>query len=98
MPVQFSKRLRDRVKSGEITTSIRIWKKPHVKVGGRYRVEEGRIVVSSIREISFEDISESVARESGFANIVDLIKTAKHGSGRIIYFIRFYYENPDCKI
>ena len=98
MPVQFSKRLRDRVKSGEITTSIRIWKKPHVKVGGRYRVEEGSIVVSSIREISFEDISESVARESGFANIVDLIKTAKHGSGRIIYFIRFYYENPDCKI
>ena len=98
MPVQFSKRLRDRVKSGEITTSIRIWKKPHVKVGGRYRVEEGSIVVSSIREISFEDISESVARESGFANIVDLIKTAKHGGGRIIYFIRFYYENPDCKI
>lgn len=98
MPVQFSKKLRDRVKSGEITTSIRIWKKAHVKVGGRYRVEEGSIVVSSIREISFEDISESVARESGFANIVDLIKTAKHGSGRIIYFIRFYYENPDCKI
>lgn len=98
MPVQFSKKLRDRVKSGEITTSIRIWKKAHVKVGGRYRVEEGSIVVSSIREISFEDISESVARESGFANIADLIKTAKHGSGRIIYFIRFYYENPDCKI
>ena len=96
--MQFSKKLRDRVKSGEITTSIRIWKKAHVKVGGRYRVEEGSIVVSSIREISFEDISESVARESGFANIVDLIKTAKHGSGRIIYFIRFYYENPDCKI
>ena len=96
--MQFSKRLRDRVKSGEITTSIRIWKKAHVKVGGRYRVEEGSIVVSSIREISFEDISESVARESGFANIVDLIKTAKHGSGRIIYFIRFYYEDPDSKI
>ena len=96
--MQFSKKLRDRVKSGEITTSIRIWKKAHVKVGGRYRVEEGSIVVSSIREISFEDISESVARESGFANIADLIKTAKHGSGRIIYFIRFYYENPDCKI
>ena len=96
--MQFSKKLRDRVKSGEITTSIRIWKKAHVKVGGRYRVEEGSIVVSSIREISFEDISESVARESGFSNIADLIKTAKHGSGRIIYFIRFYYENPDSEI
>ena len=96
--MEFSKKLRSRVKNGEITTSIRIWKKPHVKVGGRYKVEDGVIVVTSIREISFEDISEPLAKESGFANIADLIKTAKHGSGRIVYFIRFYYEGPNAKI
>lgn len=90
--MQFTEKLRERVRNGDITTSIRIWKKPHVKVGGTYRMEEGSIVVTSIREISFEDISEPLAKESGFNNVVDLIKTAKHGSGRIVYFIRFYYE------
>ncbi|PCJ27513.1 MAG: hypothetical protein COA96_03165 [SAR86 cluster bacterium] len=93
--MQFTSKLRERIKNGEITTSIRIWKKPHVKSGGVYRMEEGNIVVTSIREISFEDISESLAKESGFNNIVDLVKTAKHGNGQNIYFINFFYEESD---
>ncbi|MCH7816505.1 MAG: ASCH domain-containing protein [Proteobacteria bacterium] len=88
----FIKKLRDPIKNGDITTSIRIWKSPHVKKGGRYRLDQGHIVVTSIREITFEDISESLAKESGFNNLADLMKTAKHGEGFIIYFIRFYYE------
>ena len=90
----FTKKLREGVKNGDITTSIRIWQKPRVKVGGRYKMEDGEIVVTSIREIGFEDISEKMARESGFMNRVDLLKTAKHGSGVTIYFIRFRYEGP----
>jgi hypothetical protein len=90
--MQFSKKIRERVKSGEITTSIRIWQKPHVKVAGRYRVEEGNIVITSMTEISLNDISPELARDSGFDGVVDLIKTAKHGLGQIVYFIRFYYE------
>lgn len=90
--MQFTKKLREPIKSGDVTTSIRIWKKPRVKVGGYYPMAEGHIVVSSIREISFDDISETLARESGFNSIADLMKTAKHGSGFIIYFIRFRYE------
>ncbi len=93
--MQFSKKIREGVKSREITTSIRIWQKPRVKIGGRYKVEEGNIVVTSIREISLDDISPSLARDSGFDGVVDLLKTAKHGLGQIIYFIRFYYENTN---
>jgi hypothetical protein len=93
--MQFTKKLRERIKNGEITTSIRIWKKPHVKADGRYRMEEGQIVVTSIREISFDDISETLAKESGFASVADLIKVAVHGNGRIVYFVRFYYETPN---
>ncbi len=89
----FTKKLREPVKNGDITTSIRIWKRPRVKQGKRYKLDQGHIVVTSIREISFEDISEQLARESGFRNIADLMKTAKHGEGFIIYFIRFYYED-----
>ena len=90
--MQFTKKLRPFIKSGEVTTSIRVWKKPRVKVWGRYKLEEGIVVVTSIQEISFSDISENLAKESGFTCVADLIKTAKHGNGHAFYFIRFYYE------
>ena len=90
--MQFTKKLREPIKLGEITTSIRIWKKPHVREGGSYKLESGHIVVTSIHEIGFDDISESMARDSGFNNVLDLMKTARHGTGNIIYFIRFRYE------
>jgi len=93
--MQFTKKLREPIRCGEVTTSIRIWKYAHVKVDGRYRMDEGQIVVTSIIEIEFDDISEQMAKSSGFLNRLDLLKTAKHGSGSIIYFIRFYYESLD---
>ena len=43
----FTKRLRDGVRRGEITCSVRIWTRPHVRVGGRYRMEEGEIEVDT---------------------------------------------------
>ena len=91
--MQFTRKLRKPISNGQLTTSIRIWKKPHVKVGSRYKMGDGHIEVTSIREIGMHDITEQMARESGFDGIVDLLKTAKHGDGRIIYFIRFRYLN-----
>jgi hypothetical protein len=46
--VLFTKRLRDRIRRGEITCSVRIWMRPHVKVGGRYRMDESEIEVEAI--------------------------------------------------
>ena len=87
----FTKKLRARVKSGEVTASVRIWQTARVKVGGYYRLEEGRIKVISIRQILWEDLTDNLARETGFKNLVDLMKIAKHGSGQNIYYIRFQY-------
>jgi hypothetical protein len=87
----FTKKLRARVKNGEVTASVRIWKTPRVKVGGHYRLEEGRIEVTAIREISREDLTDRLARDTGFNNLIDLMKTAKHGTGQHIYYIRFLY-------
>jgi hypothetical protein len=70
---------------------VRIWLTPRVKVGGHYRLEEGQIKVTSIREISWEDLTDKLARNTGFNNLIDLMKTAKHGSGQNIYYIRFQY-------
>jgi hypothetical protein len=88
----FTKRLRAGVRNGEITCSVRIWMRPHVKVGGRYRMDEGEIVVDSIETIGFADITPELARESGFLGVLDLLKTAKHGRGEKIYLVKFHYE------
>ena len=70
----FTKRLRDGVRKGEITCSVRIWMRPHVKVGARYPMEEGEIQVDSITPIGFPDITGDLARESGFLGVIDLLK------------------------
>lgn len=93
----FTKRLRDGVRRGEITCSVRIWTRAHVKVGNRYRMEEGEIEVDSIEPIGFPDITPQLARESGFLGVIDLLKVAKHGPGTNIYLIRFHYLPPRSK-
>lgn len=93
--MMFKASLRDPVRRGEITTSIRIWQSPRVKAGHRYKLAPGAIIVESIREIALEDITPEMARESGFAGVVDLLKTARHGKGRRVYFVRFRYEESD---
>jgi hypothetical protein len=62
----FTKRLREGVRRGRIRCSVRIWKRLHVKVGGRYPMDEGHIVVDSIAAIRESDITDELARESGF--------------------------------
>jgi hypothetical protein len=93
----FTKRLRDGVRRGEITCSVRIWTCPHVKVGSRYRMDEGEIEVDSIEPIGFPDITPQLARESGFLGLIDLLKVAKHGKGENIYLIKFHYIRPGSK-
>src|SRR5579884_828803 len=87
----FTKRLREGVRRGEITCSVRIWTRPHVRVGGRYAMEGGQIEVDSIEPIGLPDITPELARESGFLGVVDLLKVANHGKGSNIYLIRFHY-------
>ena len=93
----FTKRLREGVRRGEITCSVRIWTRPHVKVGRRYSMEEGEIEIDSITPIGLPDITLELAQESGFLGVVDLLKVANHGRGRNVYLIRFHYVPPRRK-
>jgi hypothetical protein len=92
--MQFAKRLREGVRRGEITCSVRIWMSARVHVGGRYRMEEGEIEIDSIEPIGMPDITPQLARESGFLGVLDLLKVAKHGRGEKIYLVRFHYIPP----
>ena len=87
----FTKRLREGVRRGQITCSVRIWQRPKVKVGRRYRMEEGEIERDSIEQIALQDITHQLAIESGFLGVIDLLKVAKHGPGENVYLIRFHY-------
>ena len=92
--MMFSKPLREGVRRGRIRCSVRVWTSPHVKPGGRYPMDDGHIVVDSIEAIDLSDVTDDLARESGFANVDDLMKTARHGSGQNIYLVRFHYLPP----
>ena len=92
--MQFHRRLREGVRRGQITCSVRIWTRPHVRVGNRYRMEEGEIEVDSILPIELADITPELARASGFKGVVDLLKIARHGRGQNAYLVRFHYIEP----
>ena len=73
---------------------MRIWLRPQVKVGGRYRMDDGHVVVDSIAQITTSEITYDLARESGFQSVEDLLQIAKHGRGENVYLIRFHYLPP----
>jgi len=90
----FTKRLREGIRRGRIRCSVRVWTQPHVKAGGRYRMDDGHIVVDSITPIELADITYDLARESGFESVQDLLEIARHGRGDNVYLIRFHYLPP----
>jgi hypothetical protein len=92
--MMFTRRLRDPVMRGEITCSVRVWQRAHVKVGGRYPLGPGAVEVTSIREVAPEEVTPELARRSGFADVDDLMAMARHGPGETIYLVEFVYR-PD---
>jgi hypothetical protein len=54
-------------------------------------MDDGHIVVDSISRMSPTDITNDLARESGFDSLDDLLQIARHGRGDEVYLIRFHY-------
>lgn len=73
---------------------MRIWQRPQVKVGGRYAMAPGQIEVTSLREITRDDITDALAQRSGFADTADLLSIAQHGRGDTVYLVEFLYIPP----
>ena len=90
----FARELREGVRRGRIRCSVRIWTRPHVKVGGKYPMDEGHIVIESIEAIRLKDVTRDLARESGFVSVKELLQMARHGSGNKVFLVRFHYVTP----
>jgi hypothetical protein len=92
MSLSFTKRLRAPIMAGEITCTVRIWRNLRVKMGGRYALGPGHVEVTRIQHVDLSDITDEIARRSGFADLDDLMSVARHGSGESVFLIDFVYR------
>lgn len=99
--MQFSQELREDVLAGEITVSIRLWKRPKVKPGGRYPVGPGSglIEVDSIDLLPFADITEADVRRAGEPDRETLRRRAAHAGpiydDTMVYRVEFHRAAAD---
>lgn len=90
----FTKDHRESIQRGEMRAAVRVWDGPRVKVGDAHTVDEGHLVVDAIEEMSLENITEDLARESGYRSAADLRGVARPGNEERLYLIRFHYQQP----
>jgi hypothetical protein len=76
--MQFSRDLRDAVLSGDITLSVRLWTRPQVKPGGRYRVGLGEIEIDAVELVPFSEITDQDVRRAGEPDRETLRDRAAH--------------------
>lgn len=69
------------LRSGAITMTVRRWKRPQVRAGGRYRVAgAGVLAVDSVETVALGAIGGDDVARSGFAGREQLL-AALRGSG-----------------
>jgi hypothetical protein len=92
--MEFSRELRNDVLAGDITVTIRLWKRPKVKPGGRYRVGLGEIAVDAIELVPFAAITREDVRRAGEPDRETLRRRAAHAGpiddGTLVYRIEFH--------
>ena len=92
--MEFSREIRDDVAAGDITVSFRLWKRPKVKVGGRYGTPPTRIQVDAIDMVTFADISGADVRRAGEPDKETLRARAAHAGPiddrTMLYRIEFH--------
>lgn len=92
--MEFSRELRSDVLAGEITLSVRLWRRPKVKPGGRYRVGLGEIEVDAVELVPFAQITGADVRRAGERDREALRRRAAHagpiGEDTLVYRIEFH--------
>ncbi len=96
--MEFSRELRNDVLAGDITLTVRLWKRARVKQGGRYRVGLGEIEVDAIELLPFCAISEEDVRRAGEHDRAALRQRAAHAGpideDTLVYRIEFHAVEP----
>ena len=90
--------MRNDVLAGDITISVRLWKRPQVREGGRYRVGLGEIEVDAIELVPFAAITKQDVRRAGEPDRETLRRRAAHAGpihdDTLVYRIEFHAVRP----
>ena len=82
------------VLAGAVTLSYRLWTRPKVKVGGRYRVGPGEIEVDDIELVPFSTVTAADVRQCGEADRESLRDRTAHAGpvadDTLVYRIEFH--------
>ncbi len=96
--MEFSRELRNDVLAGEITLSVRLWTRPRVKEGGRYRVGPGEIEVDAVELVPFAAVTAKDVRRAGEPDRETLRQRAAHAGpideDTLVYRIEFHAVSP----
>ncbi len=90
----FTRDHREQIRGGTLRCLVRIWDGPRVKVGDTHQVDDGHLVVDSLEEIPLENLTEDLARESGYRGSADLRAVARLNEDEHLFVIRFHYVPP----
>ncbi len=92
--MEFSNELHDDIAAGDITITYRLWRRPHAKVGGRYRVGRVEIQVDSMELVPFAGISAADVGRAGELDREALRSRAAHAGpiedDTLLYRIAFH--------
>lgn len=92
--MEFSRELRNDVRSGDITVTFRLWRRPKVKSGGRYPMGDAYIQVDSIELVPFASIDAEDVSRAGEPDLESLRHRAAHAGpvhdDTLLYRIEFH--------
>ena len=98
--MQFSRELRDDVLAGDITLSVRLWRRPQVTEGGRDRVGGGLIEIDCVELVPFATITEADVRRAGEPDRETLRARAAHAGpideDTLVYRIELHAVSPEA--
>jgi hypothetical protein len=96
--MEFSRELRSDVLAGDITLSVRLWQRPRVKQGGRYRVGPGEIEVDAVELVPFSAVTDEDVQRAGESDRETLRRRAAHAGpideDTLVYLIEFHVISP----
>ena len=92
--MRFNAELRESVLAGDITVSFRLWRRPQVKPGGRYRVGPGMIEIETVDLLPFAAITPEDVTAAGERDLESLRRRAAHagpiGDHTLLYRVEFH--------
>jgi hypothetical protein len=96
--VRFTARAHEGLANGSITRTFRTWKRPQVKVGGRYHVGPVDLVVDSLSRVSLKSVTDADARAAGFDDVQsmrDYLGRLRSLDGDEVWRVDFHAVAPD---